>query len=310
MDDFERVAAAIDYLIAHRAEQPSLDDVAAHVGLSRFHFQRLFKRYAGVTPKQFLAALTLESAKPLLDRDASVLDAALDVCACEGSEELLWALVDKSLVVAEPGDEEERYRFLESTREYARRRLDESGEADAFAERHARWTLAFAERAKALLETMPDRAWFALIDAELDNVRAALDWSLRRGHAPLLGAALVAALGEYWPPRQRREGRAWLEAAQAAVDAEREPALAASVALGLAATLPLSVERAERAAQIVAAFRHVGDMTWDAAADYLTAKMDQTSLLDPERGRDTGMKQFLDDKSFRPGLGTYKRTKS
>ncbi len=79
MDDFKRIAAAIDYLIEHRAEQPSLDEVAAHVGLSRFYFQRIFKRYAGVTPKQFLAALTLESAKPLLDRDASVLDAALDV---------------------------------------------------------------------------------------------------------------------------------------------------------------------------------------------------------------------------------------
>jgi AraC family transcriptional regulator of adaptative response/methylated-DNA-[protein]-cysteine methyltransferase len=78
MDDFSRIAAAIDYLIAHRAEQPSLDEVAAHVHLSRFHVQRLFKRYAGVTPKQFLAALTLESAKPLLDRDASVLEAALD----------------------------------------------------------------------------------------------------------------------------------------------------------------------------------------------------------------------------------------
>jgi AraC family transcriptional regulator, regulatory protein of adaptative response / methylated-DNA-[protein]-cysteine methyltransferase len=78
-DDFTRIAAAIDYLIEHRSEQPSLDEVSAHAGLSRFHFQRLFKRYAGVTPKQFLAALTLESAKPLLDRDASVLDAALDV---------------------------------------------------------------------------------------------------------------------------------------------------------------------------------------------------------------------------------------
>lgn len=79
MDDFKRIAVAIDYLIEHRAGQPSLDEVAAYIGLSRFHFQRLFKRYAGVTPKQFLAALTLESAKPLLDRDASVLDAALDV---------------------------------------------------------------------------------------------------------------------------------------------------------------------------------------------------------------------------------------
>lgn len=76
---YARVASAIEYLIAHRCEQPSLDDVAAHAGLSRFHFQRLFKRLAGITPKQFLAALTLASAKALLDRDASVLDASLDV---------------------------------------------------------------------------------------------------------------------------------------------------------------------------------------------------------------------------------------
>ncbi|MBV8117134.1 MAG: helix-turn-helix domain-containing protein, partial [Candidatus Eremiobacteraeota bacterium] len=77
--DYARVAAAIDFLIEHRHEQPSLDDVARNAGLSPFHFQRLFRRYAGVTPKQFLAALTLESAKALLDRNASVLDAALDV---------------------------------------------------------------------------------------------------------------------------------------------------------------------------------------------------------------------------------------
>lgn len=77
--DYKRVAAAIDYLIAHRGDQPSLDDVAAHVHLSPFHFQRIFRKYAGVTPKQFLAALTLESAKGLLSRQTSVLDAALDV---------------------------------------------------------------------------------------------------------------------------------------------------------------------------------------------------------------------------------------
>jgi AraC family transcriptional regulator of adaptative response/methylated-DNA-[protein]-cysteine methyltransferase len=76
--DYERVARAIAYLVEHRTEQPSLDDVAAHAGYSPFHFQRIFKKYAGITPKQFLAALTLEHAKPLL-RETSVLDAALGV---------------------------------------------------------------------------------------------------------------------------------------------------------------------------------------------------------------------------------------
>jgi len=187
------------------------------------------------------------------------LEAAVEVAACDDTETLLWTLVDKSLVVVEPSGDEERYRFLESTHEYARRRLEASGEAEHVAGRHAAWMAAFAERAKAALETMPELAWFEHVDAELDNVRAALDWSLKRAHAPALGAGLAAALGEYWPPRQRREGRMWLEAALAAVDAEREPSLAAALALGLAATLPLSVERVERAAAVVAAFRAVGD---------------------------------------------------
>jgi trans-feruloyl-CoA hydratase/vanillin synthase len=55
------------------------------------------------------------------------------------------------------------------------------------------------------------------------------------------------------------------------------------------------------------AYKHVRNMPWDTAADYLTAKMDQTTLLDTARGRDQGMKQFLDDKSFRPGLGAYRK---
>jgi len=57
------------------------------------------------------------------------------------------------------------------------------------------------------------------------------------------------------------------------------------------------------------AYRHARDMAWDTAADYLTAKSDQAILLDEERGRETGMRQFLDEKSFRPGLGPYKRPK-
>ncbi|HXP92927.1 MAG TPA: p-hydroxycinnamoyl CoA hydratase/lyase [Candidatus Binatia bacterium] len=48
-------------------------------------------------------------------------------------------------------------------------------------------------------------------------------------------------------------------------------------------------------------------MSWDTAADYLAAKMDQTTVQDTERGREQGMKQFLDDKTFRPGLGAYRR---
>ena len=55
------------------------------------------------------------------------------------------------------------------------------------------------------------------------------------------------------------------------------------------------------------AYHRVRTMSWDDAEDYLFAKMDQMRFLDPEKGRDKGMSQFLDDKSYRPGLGTYRR---
>lgn len=77
--DYDRVAAAIEYLRNHAGEQPRLNDVAGAVHVSPFHFQRLFKRWAGVSPKQFLTVLTVDRAKTLLASDASILDAALEV---------------------------------------------------------------------------------------------------------------------------------------------------------------------------------------------------------------------------------------
>ena len=60
-----------------------------------------------------------------------------------------------------------------------------------------------------------------------------------------------------------------------------------------------------RAAKV--AYRHAEEMTWDQANDYLMAKADQSSFTDPERGRVSGMSQFLDEKTYRPGLGSYRR---
>ncbi|MEQ9256394.1 MAG: methylated-DNA--[protein]-cysteine S-methyltransferase [Alphaproteobacteria bacterium] len=77
--DYGRVARAIRYLDAAHAEQPKLDEVARHVGLSPAHFQRLFTRWAGTSPKRFLAAVTLRHAKALLRSEEDVLDTALAV---------------------------------------------------------------------------------------------------------------------------------------------------------------------------------------------------------------------------------------
>ncbi|WP_439815831.1 bifunctional transcriptional activator/DNA repair enzyme AdaA [Zavarzinia sp. CC-PAN008] len=77
------VVQALAYIEAHRLEQPSLEDVALQVGLSPYHLQRLFVRWVGISPKRYLAALTLDHARQLLADRASVLDAALD-CGLSG----------------------------------------------------------------------------------------------------------------------------------------------------------------------------------------------------------------------------------
>jgi AraC family transcriptional regulator of adaptative response/methylated-DNA-[protein]-cysteine methyltransferase len=77
--DFNRIALAIDFLRANYRQQPTLEEAAAHVNLSPFHFQRMFKDWAGVTPKQFLQYLSIEHAKSILkERQASLFDAAYD----------------------------------------------------------------------------------------------------------------------------------------------------------------------------------------------------------------------------------------
>lgn len=73
-----RIARAIGYVTEHYQEQPSLEQMAACAGLSPFHFQRVFKRWAGISPKRFLQYVTLAHARSMLAGDASVLDAALD----------------------------------------------------------------------------------------------------------------------------------------------------------------------------------------------------------------------------------------
>ncbi len=75
--DYARVERAIEFISSHSLEQPSLRDIAETVGLSEFHFQRLFVRWAGVSPKRFMQFLTLGSAKALLRQTHSVLETSL-----------------------------------------------------------------------------------------------------------------------------------------------------------------------------------------------------------------------------------------
>lgn len=99
--DYARVERAIRFLESNRDRQPELAEVAASVHLSEYHFQRLFQRWAGISPKRFLQYLTKEDAKRRLRESASVLEAALGA-GLSGSGRLHELLVECEAVT--PGD--------------------------------------------------------------------------------------------------------------------------------------------------------------------------------------------------------------
>lgn len=78
-EDYLRIEQAILYLEKNAPRQPELGEIAGSVGLSEFHFQRLFTRWAGISPKRFLQFMTRENAKDLLDRSENILDTTVQV---------------------------------------------------------------------------------------------------------------------------------------------------------------------------------------------------------------------------------------
>ena len=132
--------------------------------------------------------------------------------------DLLTALVDKSLVVVEQKGETTRYRMLETIRQYARDRLFESAEAAVTRARHRDWFLQLAEHAEPCLRGAGQIEWLTRLEAEQDNLRAALEWSFgsdaaRAEDAPK-GLRLASALWQFWAIRgYLPEGRGWLERA-------------------------------------------------------------------------------------------------
>jgi AraC family transcriptional regulator of adaptative response/methylated-DNA-[protein]-cysteine methyltransferase len=85
MTDYDRIARAIHFISERVTEQPGLEEIAAHLQLSPFHFQRLFSRWAGITPKRFLQSLTLEQGKRLLEEDMSLLEVSDRIGLSSGS---------------------------------------------------------------------------------------------------------------------------------------------------------------------------------------------------------------------------------
>jgi predicted ATPase/DNA-binding CsgD family transcriptional regulator len=147
------------------------------------------------------------------------LEAAESVCIGEDVERdevlgLLSRLVDKSLVVTREEGGETRYRLLETVRQYGREKLDGSGEEADAGRRHADFFVGFAEEAERELGGPYQARWLTRLEAEHDNIRAALSFSLGEGGDAGSGVLLAAALTDFWFARgYLSEGRRWLESA-------------------------------------------------------------------------------------------------
>lgn len=142
------------------------------------------------------------------------LAAAENVCAGDGIEpadllDLQTRLIEKSLVAVESQADESRYRMLDTIREYGRAKLADSGEAGRIQLRHLGWFLSLAERAKPELRGPHQTEWLDRLEADHDNLRAALKTSLAEAEA---GLRLGTALARFWYRHGHLlEGRMWLE---------------------------------------------------------------------------------------------------
>jgi len=161
--------------------------------------QVLFARLA-----VFSGGRTLEAIEAVCDAEGD-----LPMDALEGVSSLL----DKSLLRQEEGPEgEPRFVMLETIHEYARERLEASGEAEETSRLHAEYFLALTEAAEPELSGADQLACLERLEAEHDNMRAALTWSLEK--EPETALRLAVALARFWEMRARfLEGSRWLEAA-------------------------------------------------------------------------------------------------
>jgi predicted ATPase/class 3 adenylate cyclase len=227
----------------------------------------------GTEVRQQTLRATIEWSHDLLEDRERVLFARLAVfrggCGLEAAETVagatldgLQSLVAKSLV----RHTAERFWMLETIREYARERLDDSGESDQLRREHAMCLLELARSVEDRLAGAEQVQFLARVDAEIDNIRAALDWAFAQGEVALAGE-LAARLERYWWLRRKAEGLAWLERALA--ERELTPELRLSL-LGAAGGVAYFTGDVERAIEL---FHEAVDLARALGDRQLTARM-------------------------------------
>ena len=152
-------------------------------GLLQAEEQHVFDRL-GV----FAGGITIDDAEAMVSPDG---ECAIDIF--DG----LASLVEKSLLRQTEVDDEPRFSQLESIRSYAVERLTERGEADLMNRRLAENTVAQVESAERYLDRADDQGWFARLDADQDNIRAALRWSIAQEEAEL-AQRIVGPVWRFW----------------------------------------------------------------------------------------------------------------
>jgi non-specific serine/threonine protein kinase len=200
------------------------------------------------------------------------LDAATSVCAGDGLHEndvvdLLWSLTDKSLVVADTGGVQERYRLLESTRAYALEKLGTVSERERLARRHGEYFRDQAQAADERWGTGSTSAWLSDVELDLDNYRATLEWSLTDGHDVVLGGIVAGVLERLWHNGGlTAEGRYWIGRAQASLDESAHPQVAARLWGALALMLTGGKRMHDCAQRALALYQSAGDNRGEAWA--------------------------------------------
>jgi len=159
----------------------------------------------------FAGGWTLEAAEAIIEPATSAPDIAQRSVLRPPLLDIMTTLVSQSLVVADQRAGTARHHLLESIREYALDRLTEDGEAPQARQRHAAYYIALA---KLPLHDVQEHVWMDRLEAEHDNLRVALAWTVE--HAPKRIVQLAYELGWFWQIRGYvREGRHWLELALA-----------------------------------------------------------------------------------------------
>lgn len=162
--------------------------------------------------------LLTESEKELFRRVAVFVggctpEAAEQVCGGDPSMEMvdeLGPLVDQSLLKLAEANDALRFTMLETIREYAMEQLRESGQVEALRQRHAEYFLSFAQAAELQLKGVEQVAWLQRLEADHDNLRAALRWTMEHGEGEW-ALRLAGALAQFWFMHSHfTEGRWWL----------------------------------------------------------------------------------------------------